>query len=163
MTADEIKQIYSMRDILQMYGIPIKKGFCCCPFHNEKTGSMKIYKDSYNCFGCGANGDIFTFVQGMDNCSFKEAFLKLGGTYERRSDFQHKKFKYELEMKKKKEAKEKAKKQKLWKDTLKDIHYQKLFIKLSPVFSDDWCEAINQLEKDFLLLDEMREGGVNID
>lgn len=163
MTSDEVKQSYSMRDVLSMYGISIKKGFCCCPFHHEKTGSMKIYKDSYNCFGCGANGDIFSFVQGMENCSFKEAFLKLGGTYEEKSSFQQKKFKYELEQKKRKEQLEKQKRKREWKELLKDIHYQKLFQKLSPVYSDSWCDATNKLERDFLRLEEMTEGGVDFD
>ena len=42
---------------------------------------MKIYADGFYCFGCGANGDIFDFVQRMEGVSFKDAFLSLGGTY----------------------------------------------------------------------------------
>ena len=52
MTSEEIKRRYSMADILERYGIrPNKAGFISCPFHNEKTASMKVYKDSYYCFG----------------------------------------------------------------------------------------------------------------
>ena len=81
MTKDEIKDRYSMRDILERYGLPHpnRAGFICCPFHKEKTASMKIYKDSYYCFGCGEGGDIFTLVQRMDNLTFKEALASLGG------------------------------------------------------------------------------------
>lgn len=89
MTSDELKQSIKMRDLLRQYGITVdRKGFCCCPFHNEKTGSMKIYDktNTYHCFGCGASGDVFTFVQSMDNCDFKAAFIKLGGTYKTMSD-----------------------------------------------------------------------------
>lgn len=83
MDADDIKRQYTMREIVERYGIRIdRKGFCKCPFHNEKTGSMKIYKDSFYCFGCGQSGDIFTFVQKMDGISFKEAYKQLGGEYE---------------------------------------------------------------------------------
>ena len=84
MTKEEIKDIYSMKDILERYGLPQpnRAGFICCPFHKEKTASMKIYKDSYYCFGCGAHGDIFTFVQETCGLTFKEAFAELGGSYE---------------------------------------------------------------------------------
>ena len=58
MTSEEIKKAYSMRDVLARYGIqPDRAGFIRCPFHKEKTASMKIYQDSYYCFGCGAAGD----------------------------------------------------------------------------------------------------------
>ncbi len=49
-----------------------------CPFHNEKTPSFFLSKDrgSYYCFGCGASGDIFTFVEAFEGLDFKGA-LKL--------------------------------------------------------------------------------------
>ena len=82
MTKEEIKQTYSMTDILNRYGLqPNRSGFICCPFHKEKTASMKIYPDSFHCFGCGLNGDIFTFVQRMEGISFVDAFKELGGTF----------------------------------------------------------------------------------
>ena len=81
MTKEEIKDLYSMKDILERYGLPQpnRAGFICCPFHKEKTASMKIYKKDFHCFGCGENGDIFTFVMLMDGLTFKEAFKELGG------------------------------------------------------------------------------------
>lgn len=83
MTVEEIKEQYSIRDVLSKYGISVNRaGFCSCPFHSgDRTPSMKIYKDSYHCFACGANGDIFTFIMQSDNLTFKDAFQKLGGTY----------------------------------------------------------------------------------
>ncbi len=46
-----------------------------CPFHQEKTGSfgVSVSKQFYHCFGCKASGDVFTFVQKMENISFPEA------------------------------------------------------------------------------------------
>lgn len=84
MTAEEIKQSLSMPEVARQYGLQIRRdGMCSCPFHGEdKHPSMKIYKDSFTCFACGAHGDIFTFVQLMTGYSFKDAFLSLGGTYE---------------------------------------------------------------------------------
>lgn len=87
MEVEEIKQEYSMRDILARYGIQVNRsGMCCCPIHGEKHPSMKVYKDSFYCFACGAHGDIFSFIQQMDNCDFKTAYLSLGGTYEKQTD-----------------------------------------------------------------------------
>lgn len=82
MTSDEIKEVVSMRAVLCRYGIvPNRAGFIPCPFHKEKTASMKIYDRDYHCFGCGANGDIFDFIQGMEDVTFQEAFRSLGGSY----------------------------------------------------------------------------------
>ena len=60
----EVKLRYSMKDILERLGIEInQRGFICCPFHNEKTPSLKIYEHSYFCFGCGTGGDVIDFVK----------------------------------------------------------------------------------------------------
>lgn len=85
MTAEEIKQRYSMRDITARYGlIPNRAGFIRCPFHKgDREASCKVYARDFHCFGCGANGDIFTFVQLMEDCDFKTAFYSLGGEYEK--------------------------------------------------------------------------------
>ncbi|NLJ05228.1 MAG: DNA primase [Exilispira sp.] len=50
-----------------------------CPFHAEKTPSFYIddMKGLFYCFGCKASGDIFTFVQKIENCDFYEAILKV--------------------------------------------------------------------------------------
>ena len=45
-----------------------------CPFHSEATPSCVIYDDHYHCFGCGAHGDIFSYVQQTKNWNFKTAF-----------------------------------------------------------------------------------------
>lgn len=87
MTVDEIKQSHSMRSVVESYGYrPNRAGFIVCPFHNERTPSCKIYKDRFYCFGCGAHGDIFTFVEMVDRCDFKTAFKTLGGSFQKSSD-----------------------------------------------------------------------------
>ncbi len=50
-----------------------------CPFHQEKTPSFFVSpgRNSYYCFGCGAKGDIFTFVQEMEGLDFREALKML--------------------------------------------------------------------------------------
>ena len=50
-----------------------------CPFHNEKSGSFYVNdsKGVYNCFGCGAGGNIFDFIQKTQNLSFPESIEML--------------------------------------------------------------------------------------
>lgn len=82
MTADEIKRAYSMTEIIERYGHKINRSrMMRCPFHQDHDASMKVYASSYHCFGCGADGDIFSFVQHELQCDFKQAFYELGGTY----------------------------------------------------------------------------------
>ncbi|SDN43104.1 DNA primase [Alkalicoccus daliensis] len=51
-----------------------------CPFHGEKTPSFSVSQDKqlYHCFGCGAGGNVFTFVMEYEGLSFLEAIQKLG-------------------------------------------------------------------------------------
>lgn len=54
--------------------------FAACPFHADKTPSLKLYKDNrWHCFGCGAGGDTVDFVMKIDGISFKEAIAKILG------------------------------------------------------------------------------------
>jgi len=79
-TIDEIKATVTMQDVLDRYGFQVnRKGFMPCPFHNEKTASLKIYRNSFYCFGCGAGNSVIDFVMLMENCSFEDAIRKLGG------------------------------------------------------------------------------------
>jgi DNA primase len=57
--------------------------FGLCPFHKEKTGSLKIDSDRgyYYCFGCGAHGDAISFVQEFDKIGFSEAVEYLANSY----------------------------------------------------------------------------------
>lgn len=51
--------------------------YCKCPFHSEKTASMKIYPKSFYCYGCGTGGDVIKFFQLYYNLGFREAMLKI--------------------------------------------------------------------------------------
>ncbi|MGH7121931.1 MAG: DNA primase [Acetobacteraceae bacterium] len=49
----------------------------CCPFHDEKTPSFQVYDDHYHCFGCGAHGDVISFVMQSRSLGFMEAVTEL--------------------------------------------------------------------------------------
>jgi len=57
-----------------------------CPWHEDKTPSLSVdaEKKLYNCFGCGESGDVFTLVEKMKGCSFREAL-----EYLRREEFRY--------------------------------------------------------------------------
>ncbi len=65
-------------DVISSYVRLQKKGssyFGLCPFHNEKSPSFSVsrQKQMYYCFGCGAGGNVFTFVMEYENYTFAEA------------------------------------------------------------------------------------------
>lgn len=71
---DRIKAQYPIRPVVSRWLELDKHGRACCPFHQEKSPSFKVSEDGYyKCFGCGAGGDVISFVQTFKAVSFKEA------------------------------------------------------------------------------------------
>lgn len=61
---EEVKRRVSMREVVSFYGFtPNRSNMIYCPFHDEKTPSMRIYDTHFHCFGCGVHGDSIKFVQ----------------------------------------------------------------------------------------------------
>lgn len=59
----EIKSRLAMPEVARFYGLEMNRaGMACCPFHDDKTPSFKVYDDHFYCFGCGATGDCTGFV-----------------------------------------------------------------------------------------------------
>ncbi len=74
----EIRNQIPMQYVAKFYGIHINhSGVACCPFHNDKTPSMKIYDDHFYCFGCHENGDGTGFVAKLFGLSQYEAAKKI--------------------------------------------------------------------------------------
>ena len=159
MTVDEIKQSISMREVVERYGYhPNRAGFISCPFHHgDRTPSMKIYKRDYHCHACGANGDIFSFVMGMEHCDFKTAFKMLGGSYKAKSDHQRKLYHYHLEKRKQNELKRLQKKENEKKQVNAEIKKYREISQKSEAFSDEWTNAMNKLEYLFYKFDYLME------
>lgn len=82
---DLIEQVRSANDIVNVISDYVrlqKKGsthFGLCPFHNEKTPSFSVSqgKQMYYCFGCGAGGNVITFLMQYENYTFQEALQAL--------------------------------------------------------------------------------------
>jgi len=73
-----IKEAVKMETVLDAYGVEIKRGgVAICPFHADRHPSMKVYRDGYYCFSCGAGGDVFTFVARMDGLPNREAAIRV--------------------------------------------------------------------------------------
>ena len=75
---EEVRMKNDIVDVISGYVRLQKKGnnyFGLCPFHNEKSPSFSVSrsKQMYHCFGCGAGGNVFTFVMEYENFSFLEA------------------------------------------------------------------------------------------
>lgn len=75
---EEIRMKNDIVDVISNYVRLQKKGssyFGLCPFHNEKSPSFSVSRDKqmYYCFGCGAGGNVFTFLMEYENYSFLEA------------------------------------------------------------------------------------------
>ena len=75
---ETVKQSITIREAAERYGIEVKRGgMVCCPFHDDKNPSMKLNKEYFYCFGCGATGDVIDLASRLYNLSPKEAAEKL--------------------------------------------------------------------------------------
>lgn len=79
---EEVRMKNDIVDVISGYVRLQKKGanhFGLCPFHNEKSPSLSVSgsKQMYYCFGCGAGGNVFTFVMNYENYTFAEAVKML--------------------------------------------------------------------------------------
>src|SRR5205085_6778882 len=81
-SADFKETLKQQADIVRIVGdyVRLKKAGAqnysgLCPFHGEKTPSFSVHatRQFYHCFGCGASGDVFSFVQKIENITFPEA------------------------------------------------------------------------------------------
>ena len=74
----ELKQNNPIDSVMSSYVSLIRRGrscVCLCPFHSEKSPSCTLYlqNNSFYCFGCGAGGDVITFIMKIENLGYIEA------------------------------------------------------------------------------------------
>ena len=79
MEISEIKQRLSIETVLNHNNLhPDRHNFLKCPFHGDEDPSLKIYPETntFNCFGCGAAGDVIEFIERYEKKGKHEAILK---------------------------------------------------------------------------------------
>lgn len=77
---DEVKYKNSISDVIGRYVVLKRAGSNMqglCPFHSEKSPSFTVFQDSYYCFGCGAGGDVITFVMQSEGMTYPDAVKSL--------------------------------------------------------------------------------------
>ena len=83
---EQVRQAANLVEIASQYTYLARRGrkhVGLCPFHSEKTPSFSVDEDKqlYHCFGCGAGGDVFTFIMEKESLSFPEALRFLADRY----------------------------------------------------------------------------------
>ena len=82
--ADQVKSLVTIQDVAEHYGFhPNRAGYICCPFHREKSASLKLYSDQrgWCCFGCGAGGTVIDFVMKLFDIPFRQAILRINADF----------------------------------------------------------------------------------
>lgn len=78
---EAVKQTVTTRQAAECYGIYVNRaGKANCPFHNDRTPSMKVDK-RFHCFGCGADGDVIDFTAQLYGLDAKSAAEKLAADF----------------------------------------------------------------------------------
>lgn len=83
--ADAIKRTLSMDEVARYYGyVPNRAGYIKCPFHADKTASLRVYKEpgrGWHCFGCGAGSTVIDFTMALFDISFPAAVVRLNADF----------------------------------------------------------------------------------
>lgn len=78
----QIKMAVSMKEAAEYYGLEVNRGgMVCCPFHADRTPSMKLNEDYFYCFGCGAHGDVIALTAQLFDLPPAEAAKKLAADF----------------------------------------------------------------------------------
>ena len=79
---EAVKAAVTPRMAAARYGLPIQQGsMVCCPFHADRTPSMKLNEDYFYCFGCGASGDVIDLAARLFSLSGYDAAKKLAADF----------------------------------------------------------------------------------
>ena len=79
---ESVKAAVTVRQAAEHYGLEVNRGnMVCCPFHADRTPSMKLNEDYIYCFGCGAHGDVIDLVAKLFNLSSYGAAKKLADDF----------------------------------------------------------------------------------
>lgn len=132
---DIILENITMEEILDKYNIRKSRDMFCCPFHNDKSPSAKMYSNSYFCFACGKWGDTIQFVQDYFNLSFIDAIKKIDYDFNLNLNLNCGNLS--------KEQIEQIEKRKILKQDQKEKHFNKML---------NLCKTINMFEKIYRII-----------
>lgn len=83
--SDLIKSTVSMRAVAERCGFePNRGGYIACPFHPDRTPSLKIYDQpgrGYYCYGCQSGGSVIDFVMRLNDLSYAQAVVRLAADF----------------------------------------------------------------------------------
>lgn len=79
----EARRLVSAREVAELNGLhPNRSGFVCCPFHHEKTPSLKLFPDGgWKCFGCGKGGSSIDFEAALYDLNPLDAVKRLNSDF----------------------------------------------------------------------------------
>ena len=174
--AHDIKSRLQMNEVAEYYGFAISRsGFMRCPFHDEKTASLKIYSDDggWHCFGCGAGGTVIDFAMRLHGLGFYPACELLNREFrlglpigEELSYREQKAVQRDIRARKERRRIEKAEKERLTDNYHRAFDRwcedDKALISSAP-WSDEWCAALKDMGIASYYLDaaEMEMSGKN--
>ena len=79
---ESVKAAVHPRMAAERYGLPIRQGnMICCPFHDDRTPSMKLNEEYFYCFGCGTHGDVIALTAQLFDLPPAEAAKKLAADF----------------------------------------------------------------------------------
>ena len=79
---EEVKALVDMPTAARHYGVEVgRNNMAVCPFHHERTPSMKLYERNFYCFGCGEHGDVISLVQELFSLTPMEAVKQLNSDF----------------------------------------------------------------------------------
>lgn len=80
---ENVKAVVTVRQAAEHYGLKVGRGnMVCCPFHADRTPSMKLNEDYFYCFGCGASGDVIDLAARLFGLSSYDAAKKLAADFD---------------------------------------------------------------------------------
>ena len=79
---EAVKSTVTPKMAAEHFGLSVSRnGMVCCPFHDDRHPSMKLYDDHFHCFGCQANGDVIEFTSKLFGITALEAAQKLAADF----------------------------------------------------------------------------------
>jgi hypothetical protein len=154
----DVKKHLPMKEVARYYGITVNRsGFTRCPFHKERTPSMKIYDDHFYCFGCQCGGDVIRLVSQLFSLTPLEAVKKLQSDFGI-ADVEFDREQYEKERNTRMKQLLKEKQFESWKHNtyllltdycslLRDWRREYAPEALDEPFKDKYLESLKELEK----------------